>query len=251
MTIKSFPKVNLFLLTREKKQNKKLHKIYSLFYLIESIYDELKIEIARENKINYVHKNKIIKLHDCIILKTINILKKENILESNVFFKITINKNIPMFSGLGSGSSNAAAFISYLIDNNIIKESKKLYKLIPKIGSDVMFFLKKIKIGFVYSYGDKVIKLKNRKINIKLILTNVQCSTKKVFDNINKQNPKHSFLKQLFYFKIKKYGLLINELEKSCFNIYPELQKIKDKYETETGRKIYLSGTGGTLFTID
>ncbi len=181
--------------------------------------------------------------------KTINLLKKKKILNENKFFEINVYKKIPLFSGLGMGSSNASALINYLINEKLIKNNKKLKKVILEIGSDLMFFLKNKKIAFVYGYGEKVLGFRKHNLKINLFFNDLVCSTKEVFNNFQKKE-KHSFLKQIFYFKIKQYDFLINELDKVSFKLYPELKKIKENLNKKENKKVFLSGSGSTLFTI-
>lgn len=249
--INSYCKVNLFLLIGKKNKSKNLHKLKSVFYKIDNLYDVLEIEINKsKDLVEYYFKNEKIKIDNCILLKTIRLLKENNLLDKNTHFKIKVEKNIPLFSGLGSGSSNAGTLIRFLLENKMIKQSKKLNKVSLLIGSDVLFFVKNYKIALVFGYGNKMIKLKNKNLNIKTFFTDIKCSTKDVFEHYKKQNKKHSFLKMFFYFKINKYELLSNELETSCFSLYPSLKEKKNKLEDELKRKVFLSGSGGTLFSI-
>lgn len=254
MKYKSFCKVNLMLLINKFSEQQKLHKIYSIFYKVESLYDEIEISINNiKDEIKYIDsKEKEIKIDDCIISKTLFLLRENKTLNKNLFFTIKVIKNIPLFSGLGGGSSNAATLIKYLLDNNHIKKSKNLNKIILSIGSDVMFFVKEYQTALVYGFGNKIKKLKSKKnLEVELVLTNFKCDTKKVFSNFKENNyyKQHSLIKQLLYFKINKYNLLVNELEKSCFSVYPEMERFAQNFDKN--KKLYLSGTGSTFFVIN
>lgn len=255
MNYKSYCKVNLFLLIKKYNKKNNLHKIQSLFYLVKDFYDEIFFEFnnSKDQIIYLDEKNKKINIKDCILEKTLTLLKSNNILDKNIFLTIKVHKNIPMFSGLGSGSSNAATLIKFLIDKKLIKLNKFLKKIILKIGSDTMFFVKNHELALVWGYGNKVRKIKNKKnFKIDLFFTNLKCETKKVFEYYKKNdtNNKTSILKQLFYFKINKYNLLVNELEGSCFLSYPEMKKQQTKLCEKHQTKIFLSGSGSSFFKI-
>lgn len=255
MKIKSYPKVNLFLLIGKKNKKKNLHKIFSIFVKVKSVYDLIEIETSNDGRNHIIYFDNCgnsFQLNDCIFQKTINLLKKNKLLEERKFFKIKVTKNIPICSGLGAGSSNAAEFIKYLLDKKIIKMNNKLKKTILKIGSDIFFFLKGFDSALVYGFGNKIKKINFWNKDVEIIFTNIKCETKKVFDNMKKKKKIFFvlFLKQFIFFKNQKYNLLINELEESCFFLYPDLQKIKTSLEYEKDKKAFLSGSGGTLFFI-
>ena len=73
------------------------------------------------------------------------VLRKKNIISNSSKYEIKVKKNIPVFSGLGGGSSNAATIIKYfykkrkIINNDINYFAKYL-------GSDFKLFFKNNKI---------------------------------------------------------------------------------------------------------
>lgn len=254
MKFKSYPKVNIFLIIGKKNKKKNLHKIKSLFFLVKnSFFDEVEINYSDKNNISYFYNNKRIFIENCIFQKTIKLLKEKSIIDKNIFFEIKVKKNIPIGSGLGGGSSNVACLIEFLVKNKKIKLSKKVKEIILSIGSDVMFFVKKNELSFVYGYGEKTIKIFKKNISVLLYINPIECLTKKVFNEYENINIKTaSTLKQLYYFKNKKYNLLVNDLEECCFSVYPELRKIKEKLESENKeKKVFLSGSGSTFFIIE
>lgn len=256
MTYKSFPKVNLFLLVGKRSKKNNLHKLCSVFLLIkDSIFDEVEINFNNEskNEILYVDLNEnTIQIENCIFVKTINYLKEKSIINKNAFFKIKVKKNMPLFSGLGSGSSNVACLFKFLLKQKMIT-NKQINKNILNIGSDVLFFIKDYDAAFVYKYGEKVIKIKNPKLKIKLFFTDIKCSTKNVFEYFDKNsiNNKKYYLKQFLYFKIKRYEMLKNDLQESAYSLYKNLFFKSSELEKKYNKKVFLAGSGGTLFLIE
>lgn len=250
MLIKSFPKINLCLLIGKKRNDK--HKIKSIFYRIDSIWDEILIqknEIGIDEITYHDKNNKLIDVTNCILHKTLSFLREKQILKK-IFFKINVKKNIPMAAGLGGGSSNAGALINFLVMHNFLQK-KISKKLIVNIGSDVMFFVKNFKIAKVYGFGEKVKELKtNNLFDVELIDTKIKCSTKEIFEIYDGlgNKPKNKFNNQLKYFKNKKYNLLVNELESCIYKFSPELEKKVLNLGKET--KVFISGSGGTCFKI-
>ena len=66
-------------------------------------------------------------------------LRENGLIKKDKKFKITIKKNIPVFSGLGGGTSNAIYILKYFIKKKL---NDKLLKIIEKkIGTDSRLFI--------------------------------------------------------------------------------------------------------------
>ena len=148
VTLKAFAKINLFLEVLKKDPNVSLHNIETVVQNV-SLYDVIKIECSKsKNELD----SKININTDCEDLKrlspTLNsayvackeILKYNSVTGINV--KINIKKNIPLKSGLGGESADAAAVLvglNYLLGSNL--STIELSKLAFCIGSDVPLFI--------------------------------------------------------------------------------------------------------------
>ena len=142
MNIKSYAKVNLFLLVKPLNKNDKLHDIKSCFALHKDLYDEITIEKIddQNDEIIYYSENKNLTISNCLISRTLNVLRENNYIKDH--YKIEVKKNIPPSSGLGGGSSNAASVVKFILKTNKkFKPDKKLIELLHKISSDMIFFL--------------------------------------------------------------------------------------------------------------
>lgn len=255
MKLKSYGKVNLSLIVGKLNKRKKLHKIDTIIKKIENVYDE--IEIKKNNKdddkIRYFSENnKLMKFDDCIIKKSLDLLRKLGYTSS--YYNIDVYKNIPLGSGLGGGSSNAAEIINYVLNEEKIKLDNKLLKRIISIGSDIPFFLKNYDMALVSGYGEKVKKIKEKfTFEIEICFTNVSCNTKEVYDKFDtiKPNYKNKIKEQIQFIKEKKFNLLWNDLQSSCFLLFPKVKDIYDEVNEENiGNKFKLTGSGGTLFRV-
>ncbi|MDE5775007.1 MAG: hypothetical protein K2H51_01590, partial [Malacoplasma sp.] len=222
-----------------------------------SLFDEITIDFSNnaKNEITYqdFENNKRFFLGDCIFTKAIKLLKENKIIENDVFFKITVIKKLPLFSGLGSGSSNVACLFLFLLKNKKIKLNNKVKKTILKISSDLMFFIKQYDCAKVFGYGEKVKKIKLKKeIKVKLFFNNIRCSSKDVFNyfDTNTFNKKNYYLNQFLYFKIIRNKRYKNDLQISAFNLYKDLLVEFEKLKKENNKEIFLSGSGGTFFSI-
>ncbi|MDE6894449.1 MAG: hypothetical protein K2J02_03685, partial [Malacoplasma sp.] len=80
----------------------------------------------------------------------------------------------------------------------------------------------------------------------------IRCSSKEVFnyfDN-NTLNKKNYYLNRFLYFKIIRNKRYKNDLQISSFNLYKDLLVEFKKLKKENNKEIFLSGSGGTFFSI-
>jgi len=173
---KSPAKLNLFLKIIDKRKDG-YHNLRSGITLI-NLYDEVLAEESSAFKVKYIGKfapkNEIFK--NCIVEK---IFSKFDLKKPNYCF--TIKKNIPIQSGLGSASSNAAAVIRILKKLNY----KKLNTInFSEIGADVPFFVQN-KDSLVRGIGDIIIKQIFPKYFFLLIKPMQNCSTIEMYNLIN------------------------------------------------------------------
>ena len=137
MLIKSFAKVNLTLKVISKLRSN-LHEIQSLYCWID-LFDKIEINKIKKNKDNIYFKgpfSRLVKKKDNSILSLLKELRKLELISGN--YSIIVTKNIPVFGGLGGGTSNAAFILKYLLKNKI--NQKLINKFTDFIGSDLRLF---------------------------------------------------------------------------------------------------------------
>lgn len=137
---KSFAKINLFLNVGKKFKKTKLHNIQSLVCLI-NLFDEIEIYKIRskKDKIKFTGKfcDNINKKKNTII-DTLSLLRNKGIIDVNTKYNILVKKKIPIFSGLGGGSSNAAFLLKNLITKKELIDNKSFFS--KHLGSDLKLF---------------------------------------------------------------------------------------------------------------
>ena len=224
-TIKSFAKINLSLGVL-KKINSNFHKIETLISFID-LHDKIKIKQTRGKKHHIFFYGKFSKRipKKNTITKLLNILDNKKLLNDKKYL-IKIYKKIPQRSGLGGGSMNASTILNYLISKNkILLSEKNIMKIAKKIGSDVIFGLKK-KNSMLLKNG-KVLRFKKKiKLYTLIIKPNFGCSTKEIYENVNSFS-KPVLSKDCSVFNALKLSKLKNDLEKVVFLKHPILSKIK------------------------
>ena len=218
---KSPAKLNLFLKIIDKRKDG-YHNLRSGITLI-NLYDEVLAEESSAFKVKYIGKfapkNEIFK--NCIVEKIFSEfdLKKPN-------YCFTIKKNIPIQSGLGSASSNAAAVIRILKKLNY----KRLNKIdFSEIGADVPFFIKGgLQIG--EGVGDQLNKL-NKLIKgfYLLVIPEIHIDTTWAYNKwknfLQSSKEKVNFARLIERDKIP-FKLFENDFETIVVPAYPEIGKI-------------------------
>lgn len=231
MILKSFSKINLSLGVN-KKLNNGLHDIQSYYCLI-NLFDEIKIKKTQNNFDRIIFKGKFtasIEKSNNSILNTLSILRKEKIISN--FYSIIVNKKIPIFSGLGGGTSNAAYLIKHFTNKKYIK---KIFSICEKkIGSDIRLFLNEQ--GYLYNLNT----INNFKIKYKLhfllVYPNIKCSTRYIYSKIKKYTSKSKCNFKRINNKDKFIKVLLeksNDLQSVVERKYPVIKKLI----TEVGLK--------------
>ena len=169
-------KLNLFLKIITKR-NDGYHNLRSGVTLI-NIFDEVFAKKASAFSVKYIGEFSPTtnQFKDCIVEK---IFLKLDLPKPNYCF--TIKKNIPIMSGLGSASSNAAAVIRILEKLNY-KDLK--IKNFAQIGADVPFFVSNHD-SLIREIGDVIIKKSFPKYYFLIIKPKQNCSTKEIYNEIN------------------------------------------------------------------
>ena len=235
MKIKSYSKINLSLRVLKKLKNG-MHNIETNSALV-NLSDEIIIKKDNKDKIIFKgkFKNKINSKNNSVIT-TLQVLRELNLIKK--FYRITIQKNIPVYAGLGGGTSNSVSIVKYFLNKKLNEKLISIFE--KKIGSDFRLFLNKY--SFQKKLG-KVLKTKNKLIfPIIIVFPYVNCITKNMY-NLNKSfsSPSDNFYSR----KISKKKFI--EMIKKDKN---DLQKIaEEKYS-----KIYfliksLNNQEGCIFS--
>ena len=252
---KAYAKINWSLYVLNKRQDS-YHNIVSLIHAI-NLYDVLIFEDSLDIKIE---TNFPIKKEKNLVYKAVKAIHDYAGIDYGI--KITLNKNIPVGSGLGGGSSDAATTLKVL--NKLWKlglSNEELKEIAIKLGSDIPFFLYP-PICIVEGKGDIIKPLKiDKSYNLLLVKPDFHISTKWAYSALDAKKRKltenyaliNNNIWQLYNniccFDITKLKLW-NDLEEVVSEKYPEIKTIKEKL-LETGAKASLmSGSGSVVFGI-
>jgi 4-diphosphocytidyl-2-C-methyl-D-erythritol kinase len=249
LIVKSFAKINIGLNIISKREDG-FHNLETIFYPLR-LYDE--ISIKKSNKFLFNSNNKELnKVKSNLIIKAKEELEKYFKIELPV--EIYLDKTIPIGSGLGGGSSNAASTIKALIKLfNLEILPSTLLDITLRIGSDVPYFLNPV-AAFAESRGE-IIKSINLKLNKYLLIVNpgIHISTKWAFSLITPQSPIISIKSLVEKTEVEKDNLMgtaKNDFETVVFNHFPKIKEIKDKMIEFGASYSMMTGTGSTVWGI-
>lgn len=253
MIYKSFPKINICLKVLEFLPNGYC-SLASRFVLVENdLYDEMEIRADSNFKLRgefgcAMNENSIFKAKFALqnFLLNNNQAKKARFLDE---FSIEVIKKIPICAGLGGGSGNAGIYL--LAMNEMLElhlDKKILMQIASNIGADVSFFVSGFKSANVFGYGQIVEEFSENIPTIEIILNDILCDTKMVYDEFKKNPNINAESKKILELDstalLQKYDMyFLNDLCKSAFKIYPKLaQKCASNY--------FFSGSGSSFFKL-
>lgn len=257
---KAYAKVNLHLQVVGKREDG-YHLLETLFAKV-NLYDTVYVEFIRDKDIEIiVEGEKIAKEKNLAYIAGKWYLSRYRIKKWGA--SIVIKKNVPIGSGLGGGSSNAASVIRAFLkffkerDPNLIKDSATL-------GADIPFLLSDHTLAIGKGVGEILEPIESerkRNYKITIIYPNLFVSTKEVFDkfdemekNIIQSNPPidANFIKEIassFDVDIMKEKFF-NHLEKACFSLKPEIKKLKEGLKKITNGFVFMTGSGSSVCVL-
>ena len=248
MVIKSYSKINLTLNVNSKLR-KGLHEIQSLYCLID-LFDEIKItKINHKDKIIFTGPFKnFIKNNNNTVYNLLKKLRKLKLISS--YYSIIVKKNVPVFGGLGGGTSNAAFILRHLLK----KKAKEnlINNLANIIGSDLKLFFRKQ--GFVKNLNTIVEIKKKHKFYYVLIKPKIKCSTREIYSKVKKFSRKKPFNKTLLRNRFKFLQYLCDSkndlqfiVEKKYYIMKGILKNIKNEKGCHFSR---MTGSGSVCYGL-
>ncbi|MFC1752832.1 4-(cytidine 5'-diphospho)-2-C-methyl-D-erythritol kinase [Thermoproteota archaeon] len=265
--IKTFAKLNLSLLVfppcaKHYDLATSYHPICSIFQSI-SLFDTLEITKTPDSH----GLNLTCSKHNLPVDETNIISKIYSYFKSDIPFGLTVHiqKNIPIGSGLGGGSSNAAGFITYLNaacgwNCNL----KKLEDIGTHFGSDIPFFFTG-GTALVQGIGNEITPVTiNSPPYYLLINPNISISSALVYQALDRQQSwkalprpvlsQETQTNQLFEATASQiehllnHPVAINMLKPVVWEMHPMYKNIEKQLSEMHAPAAHLTGSGATLF---
>ena len=247
--VKSFAKVNIGLQVRSKR-NDQYHNIQTIFQEI-NLYDSLKV--TKINKgIDFKSNVSWLKNEESNLC--VKAYKRMSSIYNIGGIKIDLTKRIPVYAGLGGGSSNAAKVLSCINKlYNLRLSSQNLESIGSRLGADVPFFINGgAQLG--EGIGDQLTPIKH-KFNQKFLIVfpNISIETSWAYSKIKTTLDKSKKFVNLYDCLKKKeisFENFDNDFEKIIIPAYPEIGNLISIIRENNARLSSLSGTGSTVFGI-
>jgi 4-diphosphocytidyl-2-C-methyl-D-erythritol kinase len=250
ITIKAPAKINLTLEVVGKRPDG-FHEIKSVLQTID-LYDTLQIEKGR----GFTFQCPLPAWSaEKSLLSRVSSLLPVNFKDGAT---VKIEKNIPLMSGLGGDSSDAAALLKGLNDLyelNISEEN--LHKITNELGSDVPFFLKGGTV-LAEGRGEKLTTLSTpKKFWVVLLFPDIPTEPGKTAKMYAALKPSsfsdgartNQLVQTLKQGRPIEPGLLCNSFEDIALDVYPDLSYYI-RGCIRQGIPIHLAGAGPTLFAV-
>lgn len=165
---------------------------------------------------------------------------------------IHLHKQIPVGAGLGGGSSNASTILRGL---NLLAGSpasdERLAELAGQLGSDCPFFLHDSPM-MMEGRGELLtpVKVSLHQYYMVLLFPGINISTAEAYSNVSPAAAERH-LEQLLKAPMDQWKeLLMNDFEKSVFQKYPLLEKLKHSLYSAGATYTSMSGSGSSLYGI-
>lgn len=247
---RSFAKINLFLDVLAKRDDG-YHEVDTLIQIID-LFDVLKFKEIEGNKIDFCSDSELIDPSDNTVIKAITLLKDKTGVNEGI--SVSLDKVIPIGSGLGGGSSNAACTLVIL--NKIWNLKLSYDELIfigKEIGADVPCFISG-SLSYATGRGDEIVPLINREIkHVLVVYPGIFISTRDAYSSLS-----NILTKRNEYHKIKgsyiqpgcRYENFKNIFEETIFLKFPELREIKRFLIAHGAYFGLMSGSGSSIYGL-
>ena len=247
MRVKAYSKINLTLRVLNKLTNG-MHNIETNSTLV-NVFDEINIKKSKKDIVTFKGKFKNnINLRKNSVLGTLTILRKYHNLRGH--YKIDIKKNIPVYAGLGGGTSNSVSIVKYFLKNKLNKKLISIFE--KKVGSDFKLFLHKSS----FQKNLRSVKKSRNSINyfFLIIFPNIHCKTKNIYKMVKNfsSSSKNYYSKRLnkkkFFEAIKKDH---NDLQKIVEKKYPKISKLLKFIKKQKGCAFSrMTGSGSACYGV-
>ena len=255
-------KINLYLKVLNKRPDG-YHNIETVFERI-ALYD--KIVLRKSGKIKVLCNDPGVPTgRNGLIYRTISLFKERAGASKGV--EVEISKKIPVASGLGGGSSDAASLLMGL--NKFWGSSlgpARLLEIGKSLGADIAFFLNKTSFAFAGEKGDRIMPFewKEAKFWHLLISPPVRTLSKDIYRMYSSEIRKKPFSGLTKGVRINKIlspglvptkpkkmkGLIRNDLEQAVLRKEPIVERLKAALGHIGLTHSMVSGSGPSVFSL-
>ena len=254
MYVKAPAKINLYLDVLGKREDG-YHDLDMVMLPLE-LHDTIDFERAPNARYTHIVCDTV----ERQVIKHNSIYRTHELLVNDYGYKqnfiIRVHKEIPIYAGMGGGSSNAAAaFRTFKKYGKLKFTEEEEIKFCLQIGADVPFCLKNVP-AHVEGIGEKITPIKVKKQYDVLIIKPKQgLSTKDVFVESDKYNLKHGNVQDVI--KALETGddallakSMFNSLEEVSMDLCPEVKEVKEMMLKDGFKCVLMTGSGSCVYAL-
>ncbi|MDP4280528.1 MAG: 4-(cytidine 5'-diphospho)-2-C-methyl-D-erythritol kinase [Bacteroidota bacterium] len=184
-----------------------------------------------------------------LVLRAYNLLSQEHTIPP---VSIHLHKIIPMGSGLGGGSADAAfalIMLNKIFNLNLTEE--KLESYASRLGSDCPFFIRRHPV-FATKKGEQMepVGLDLSGFHILIAVPGIHIDTSEAYSMIAPRIPLTG-IRRLLKMPLESWREnLVNDFEKPISRKYPEINHIKERLYDSGAAYASMSGSGSAVFGI-
>jgi len=230
-----------------RKRADKYHDIETVFYPIH-LADELEITLSDKHEF---YSNIQLEADANLCLRALHFFCERTGINAEV--RMELKKNIPIGSGLGGGSSDAAAVLLALqnIYGTPLSEIE-LHDIAVQLGADVPFFLKKIP-SFATGKGENLEPIRfHISMPILTITPGVSVPTPLAYSIVTPTGDKEDTLKDSLLRLGDSYSgykeIIVNDFEKAVIEKFPVIGEVKSEMYDLGAAFALMSGSGSSVY---
>ena len=243
-------KVNLFLKVTSKRPDG-YHNLVSVVDII-SIYDVMRLQEARDGEV-VVRDDRGLMPRGAAntVYRAIMLIKEHYGIAAGMV--VDVEKHIPIGSGLGGGSGNAAAVMKELVRLwGLPDDASELAMIGRRIGPDVPLFLYG-KPCVMRGVGERISPIDLPVIWYIVIYPNAVVNTGDVYKNLRIVLTRDEN-EVTFSGKFLRVGdvaeILENDLEEAAFFLCPQIKTIKERLRKAGALGSLMTGSGSAVFGV-
>lgn len=233
------------------KRNDGYHELNTLFFKIEEPHDVL--QVSETSSFQFTVSDKNIPADESNLVYKAAILFAEHTHVALPNVHIHLIKNIPHGAGLGGGSSDAAAMLKFLNQDNLLSSSE-LHTLATKLGADVPFFLLEENAAIGSGIGEKLapITISLHRWIVIVKPRSIAIPTKEAYARlILHPNRTATDLASLDWSQPATLREKVtNDFEFPAFAMFPELRELKQQLYNDGAELALMSGSGSAFFAL-
>ena len=235
------------------RRNDEFHEIKTVLQRID-LSDNIEFEL---------HPNLIVECDNLNISDDINLVKRvaDKLLEYTQCGRgayIRLEKHIPVGFGLGGGSSDAAVTLKALNELwGLELSSERLEDIGASVGSDIPALLREATV-LGEGRGELISEIRGLDGTPIILIfpkSTIENKTKQMYGNIRSHHYTDGTVTDRLINNLHNKMIvetdMFNVFETVAFEIFEELQTLKNSVERDTGLSLHLCGAGPGMFAID